>query len=98
MYCFRRLTERVNELLHTENVYVERLKHVVEDYIPEMFREDIPLSLRGMKPDIFANIERICRFHAEEFLPALRDCENDLRKLGQCFRRFVRTFLIYELI
>ncbi|XP_068621192.1 triple functional domain protein-like isoform X2 [Battus philenor] len=91
----RRLTERVNELLHTENVYVERLKHVVEDYIPEMFREDIPPSLRGMKPDIFANIERICRFHAEEFLPALRDCENDLRKLGQCFRRFEQRFNMY---
>ncbi|XP_014362973.2 FYVE, RhoGEF and PH domain-containing protein 3 isoform X1 [Papilio machaon] len=91
----RRLTERVNELLHTENVYVERLKHVVEDYIPEMFREDIPHSLRGMKSDIFANIERICRFHAEEFLPALRDCENDLRKLGQCFRRFEQRFNMY---
>ncbi|CAH2066476.1 unnamed protein product, partial [Iphiclides podalirius] len=91
----RRLTERVNELLHTENVYVERLKHVVEDYIPEMCREDIPPTLRGMKPDIFANIERICRFHAEEFLPALRDCENDLRKLGQCFRRFEQRFNMY---
>ncbi|CAH0726583.1 unnamed protein product, partial [Brenthis ino] len=91
----RRLMERVNELLHTENVYVERLRHVVEDYIPEMMREDIPPSLKGMKPDIFANIERICRFHAEEFLPALRDCENDLRKLGQCFRRFEQRFNMY---
>lgn len=91
----RRLTERVNELLHTENVYVERLRHVVEDYIPELMREDIPPSLKGMKPDIFANIERICRFHGEEFLPALRDCENDLRKLGQCFRRYEQRFNMY---
>ncbi|XP_034828190.1 triple functional domain protein-like [Maniola hyperantus] len=91
----RRLTERVNELLHTENVYVERLRHVVEDYIPEMTKEDIPPTLKGMKADIFANIERICRFHAEEFLPALRDCENDLRKLGQCFRRFEQRFNMY---
>ncbi|XP_045520377.1 triple functional domain protein-like isoform X3 [Pieris brassicae] len=91
----RRMTERVNELIHTENVYVERLRHVVEDYIPEMSREDIPITLMGMKTDIFANIERICRFHAEEFLPALRDCENDLRKLGQCFRRFEQKFNMY---
>ncbi|XP_022128065.2 triple functional domain protein isoform X1 [Pieris rapae] len=91
----RRMTERVNELIHTENVYVERLRHVVEDYIPEMSREDIPIMLMGMKTDIFANIERICRFHAEEFLPALRDCENDLRKLGQCFRRFEQKFNMY---
>ncbi|CAK1549778.1 unnamed protein product [Leptosia nina] len=91
----RRMTERVNELLHTENVYVERLKHVVDDYIPEMSKEDIPITLKGMKVDIFANIERICRFHAEEFLPALRDCENDLRKLGQCFRRFEQRFNMY---
>ncbi|XP_045511142.1 FYVE, RhoGEF and PH domain-containing protein 4-like isoform X1 [Colias croceus] len=91
----RRMTERVNELLHTENVYVERLRHVVDDYIPEMSREDLPMTLRGSKTDIFANIERICRFHAEEFLPALRDCENDLRKLGQCFRRFEQRFNMY---
>ncbi|XP_049869081.1 FYVE, RhoGEF and PH domain-containing protein 3-like isoform X1 [Pectinophora gossypiella] len=91
----RRLTERVNELLHTENVYVERLRHVIENYIPEMSREDIPPSLRGCKPDIFANIERIHRFHADEFLPAMRDCENDLRKLGQCFRRYEQRFNMY---
>ncbi|XP_041969889.1 FYVE, RhoGEF and PH domain-containing protein 4-like isoform X2 [Aricia agestis] len=91
----RRLTERVNELLHTENVYVERLRHVVEDYIPEMSRADLPPSLVGLKPDIFANIERIYRFHAEDFLPALRDCEHDLRKLGQCFRRFEQRFNMY---
>ncbi|XP_050362129.1 uncharacterized protein LOC126781279 isoform X1 [Nymphalis io] len=91
----RRLMERVNELLHTENVYVERLRHVVEDYIPVLMKEDIPPTLKGMKADIFANIERICRFHGEEFLPALRDCENDLRKLGQCFRRFEPRFNMY---
>lgn len=85
----RRLTERVNELLHTENVYVERLRHVIENYIPEMSRDDLPCSLWGMKTDIFANIEKIFRFHAEEFLPALRHCEKDLKKLGRCFRRFV---------
>lgn len=90
--CFfvpRRLTERVNELLHTENVYVERLRHVVENFIPEMSRDDLPPSLWGKKSEIFSNIERVFRFHSEEFLPALRDCENDLRKLGRCFRRFV---------
>ncbi|XP_073941561.1 uncharacterized protein isoform X2 [Choristoneura fumiferana] len=91
----RRLTERVNELLHTESVYVERLRHVVENYIPEMGRDDLPMTLQGMKTDIFANIERIFRFHSEEFLPALRDCENDLRKLGQCFRKFEQKFNMY---
>ncbi|XP_061707094.1 obscurin-like [Cydia pomonella] len=91
----RRLTERVNELLHTESVYVERLRHVVENYIPEMGRDDLPYTLQGMKTDIFANIERIFRFHSEEFLPALRDCENDLRKLGQCFRKFEQKFNMY---
>lgn len=73
---------------------MERLKHVVDDYIPLTMRPDIPTTIRGRKGDIFANIERICRFHAEEFLPALRDCENDLRKLGQCFRIFVSIFVL----
>ncbi|KAG6446337.1 pleckstrin homology domain-containing family G member 1 isoform X2 [Manduca sexta] len=91
----RRLNERVNELLHTENVYVERLRHVVEDYIPVMGRSELPPHFKGLKQDIFSNIERIFRFHSEEFLPALRDCENDLRKLGQCFRRFEKRFNMY---
>lgn len=91
----RRLTERVNELLHTENVYVERLRHVVEDYIPVMNGSDLSPSFRSLKADIFCNIERIFRFHSEEFLPAMRDCENDLRKLGQCFRRFEKRFNMY---
>ncbi|CAB3231194.1 unnamed protein product [Arctia plantaginis] len=91
----RRLTERVNELIHTENVYVERLRHVVEDYIPHMSRPDLSAAFQGLKPEIFGNIERIFRFHSEEFLPALRDCENDLRKLGQCFRQFEKRFNLY---
>ncbi|KOB73494.1 Puratrophin-1 [Operophtera brumata] len=78
-----------------ENVYVERLRHVVEDYIPQMTKSDLPPSFRALKPDIFSNIERIFKFHSEEFLPALRDCENDLRKLGQCFRRFEKRFNMY---
>lgn len=91
----RRLRERVNELIHTETVYVERLRHVVEDYLPEMNRTDLPTQMRGLKPEIFANIDRIYKFHNEEFLPALKDCENDLRKLGQCFRRFEQKFNMY---
>ncbi|XP_048486636.1 FYVE, RhoGEF and PH domain-containing protein 4 [Plutella xylostella] len=89
----RRLTERVNELVHTETVYCERLRHVVQDYLPACAADDAPV--RSLKPDIFANIERIHRFHAEEFLPALRSCESDLKKLGQCFRRYEQRFNMY---
>lgn len=91
----RRLTERVNELVHTENVYVERLRHVVDDYIPNMRKPELSPTFQSLEPEIFGNIERIFRFHSEEFLPALRDCENDLRKLGQCFRRFEKRFNMY---
>ncbi|XP_063838757.1 obscurin-like isoform X1 [Ostrinia nubilalis] len=91
----RRLTERVNELIHTESVYVERLRHVIENYIPEMDREDLPSTLAGAKGIIFANIEDVYRFHSKEFLPALRECENDLRKLGQCFRIYEPRFNMY---
>ncbi|XP_059059377.1 triple functional domain protein-like [Achroia grisella] len=95
----RRLTERVNELLHTENVYVDRLRHVVENYMPELGLKgndtQMPPLLVQLKAAIFANIEEVYRFHSEEFLPALRDCENDLRKLGQCFRRFEQKFNMY---
>ncbi|XP_026757076.1 FYVE, RhoGEF and PH domain-containing protein 6-like isoform X1 [Galleria mellonella] len=95
----RRLTERVNELLHTEHVYVERLRHVVENYMPELGLRGhdtrMPPLLMQLKSAIFGNIEDVFKFHSEEFLPAMRDCENDLRKLGQCFRKFEKKFNMY---
>ncbi|GBP41124.1 hypothetical protein EVAR_32577_1 [Eumeta japonica] len=84
----RRLTERVNELIHTESVYVEKLGHVVEEYVPAVAADPF---LRNYMCDIFSNIEKIHRFHADEFLPALRHCDKDLRKLGQCFRKYPLT-------
>ena len=77
---------------------MERLRHVVDDYIPNMRKPDLSPTFRSLEPEIFGNIERIFRFHSEEFLPALRDCENDLRKLGQCFRRFVSVVFVYVLV
>lgn len=74
---------------------MDRLRHVVEDYMPNMRRSDISPYFRALEADIFGNIEKIFRFHSEEFLPALRDCENDLRKLGQCFRHYVSFFFTF---
>ncbi|VDO40520.1 unnamed protein product [Onchocerca flexuosa] len=61
----------VRDLLDSEIDYVSSLRLVVQDFIPEMARVDIPSSLRGKKSCIFGNIEKLFQFHAHSFLPQL---------------------------
>ena len=37
-----------------------------------MVRSDLPYALRGQKPTIFGNLERIYEFHLHKFLPELQ--------------------------
>ncbi|VDK76894.1 unnamed protein product [Onchocerca ochengi] len=61
----------VRDLLDSEIDYVSALRLVVQDFIPEMARVDIPSALRGKKSCIFGNIEKLFQFHAHSFLPQL---------------------------
>ncbi|MCP9263468.1 hypothetical protein DINM_006752 [Dirofilaria immitis] len=61
----------VRDLLDSEIDYVSALRLVVQDFIPEMARIDIPSALRGKKSCIFGNIEKLFQFHAHSFLPQL---------------------------
>ena len=50
------------------------------------------------KYNIFGNIEYICKFHKEKFLPALIDCDKDAEKLGDMFVQFVENDNFYGYI
>ncbi|XP_044736749.1 kalirin-like isoform X2 [Chrysoperla carnea] len=89
--------EILKELIHTERNYVDSLKCVVEDYLPEMQRKDIVHGLRGQKYAVFCNIEKIYDFHKHVFLLDLEKCFSNLSQIGNCFLKHEKTFDIYSL-
>jgi len=96
----RTLAHIMNELIQTEEDYVKALKLVVEVYIPEMNREDVPQSLRGKRGVIFGNIEKIYDFHNHYFLKELSNCEQEPFKIYQCFIEHVSvsSFSLFNII
>lgn len=61
----------IREMIGTERDYVRSLYYVIENYMQELLREDIPQALRGQRNVIFGNIERINEFHAQHFCKEL---------------------------
>lgn len=62
---------------------------VVDSYIPELAREDVPQSLRGKRAVIFGNIEKIYEFQSRHFLADIAKCENKPFQIGHCFLKHV---------
>ena len=58
----------MSEMVQTERDYVCSLRFIVENYVPEMDRDDLPQALRGKRNVIFGNIEKIYQFHRQYFL------------------------------
>lgn len=87
----------MREMIQTERDYVKSLEYVIENYIPELIREDIPQALRGQRNVIFGNIEKIYEFHSQYFLQELEQCEQSPLLVGQCFLRHEKKFYLYAL-
>jgi pleckstrin homology domain-containing family G member 4 len=58
-------------MITTERDYARSLYYVIENYMQELMREDIPQALRGQRNVIFGNIERIHEFHQQHFCAEL---------------------------
>ncbi|KRY75502.1 Puratrophin-1 [Trichinella pseudospiralis] len=91
-----------DELLQTEQNYVSSLQYVIENYLPELLRNDLPNQLRGQRSIIFGNIEKIYDFHLNEFLPDLRSTlsqpANNSRiglAIAKCFLKHRTKFGLY---
>lgn len=87
----------MREMIQTERDYVKSLEYIIENYIPELVREDIPQSLRGQRNVIFGNVEKIYEFHSQHFLRELEQCEQSPMMVGQCFLRHEKKFYLYAL-
>ena len=61
----------MREMIGTERDYVRSLHYVIENYMQELYREDIPQALRGQRNVIFGNIDCINVFHQHHFLEEL---------------------------
>ncbi|XP_044587517.1 kalirin isoform X2 [Cotesia glomerata] len=97
------LTKRqfvISELVETEQVYVNDLKHIVEGYMLPMRDPDseipLPEDLRGGKDKmIFGNIEAIYEWHRDFFLKALESCLKQPEELGPLFKKYERKLHMY---
>ncbi|KAF4522613.1 hypothetical protein B566_EDAN003595 [Ephemera danica] len=87
----------MREMIQTERDYVRSLEYVIENFIPELLREDIPQAMRGQRNVVFGNIEKIYEFHSQFFLQELEKCETRPLAVGQCFLRHENKFYLYAL-
>ncbi|EEC14298.1 hypothetical protein IscW_ISCW021426 [Ixodes scapularis] len=87
----------MREMVQTERDYVKSLEYIIESYIPELLREDIPQALRGQRNVVFGNIEKIFEFHSLYFLQQLEQCESCPFLVGQCFLQYEPQFYLYAL-
>lgn len=87
----------MREMIATERDYVRSLHYIINNYMDEIIREDIPQALRGQRNVIFGNVEKICEFHQQYFLGALECCENNPLKVGTIFLEHESKFYLYAL-
>lgn len=92
---FRKLKERIEELIQSETNYIERLKRIVYDYMPEMDNNDnaeIAVTSDFTKDNIFFNIEVILNFHTQVILPNLKRHRRNLKNLAEIFIKKVSKY------
>ncbi|CRL08309.1 CLUMA_CG021360, isoform A [Clunio marinus] len=87
----------IREMIGTERDYVRSLYYVIDNYMQELLREDIPQALRGQRNVIFGNIERIHEFHQQHFCKELEMYEHHPLKVGAAFLRHEPKFYLYAL-
>ncbi|XP_067314951.1 quattro isoform X2 [Pseudorasbora parva] len=92
-----KLQRIMEELLQTEREYVRALGYVVEHYIPQLERPDVPQDLRGQRGSIFGNLEKLRDFHQHHFLQELELCLQEPFSVGRCFLKHKENFGLYAL-
>ncbi|KAK3579166.1 hypothetical protein CHS0354_022701 [Potamilus streckersoni] len=93
----RTLALIMSEMVQTERDYACALRFVIENYIPEMQREDVPQALRGKRNIIFGNIEKIYQFHQQYFLSEVQVSRRNPFQIGRYFLMHEQQFHLYAL-
>lgn len=86
---FQSIQPILNELIRTEQTYVNNLYLGIANYGDIFDRADIPRGLRGKRYVLLGNIEQIAEFHRDEFLPMLQRNQNDLKMIFDEFKQFI---------
>lgn len=87
-------TERVvQEILCTEQAYVQHLHEIIEGYLKKMRSKESPFPAQDIK-DLFMNIEEIYEFN-KEFLTELEECGDDPVDIASCFVSKEKGFKTY---
>lgn len=94
---FRTLLLIMREMIGTERDYVRSLYYVIDNYMDELLRDDIPQPLRGQRNVIFGNIEKIFEFHNTHFLGELERYDRYPLKVGAAFLEMESKFYLYAL-
>lgn len=84
------------EMVQTERDYVQSLQYIIENYIPELLREDVPQALRGKRNVIFGNLEKIYQFHYQYFLKEVEMCEQKPFQISHYFLMHVSRKMLYQ--
>ena len=87
----------MTEMIDTEKSYVRALRSIIDAYLPEMLRDDVPQSLRGKRNTVFGNIENIYEFHSQHFLAELEACRTNPYQICYCFLNHEEQFYLYAL-
>ncbi|EGT32650.1 hypothetical protein CAEBREN_32276 [Caenorhabditis brenneri] len=78
------------ELVETEQDYVKDLTSVVEGYIGNLEKMDLPADLVGKDKIIFANIAQILDFHKTCFLKEIEKSTTNYEAAGAAFVKYER--------
>ncbi|XP_070616683.1 puratrophin-1 isoform X2 [Erythrolamprus reginae] len=87
----------LEEMVVTEQEYVRSLRYILDNYFPEMEREDLPQELRGKRGVIFGNLEKMYNFHSQYFLRELGHCCSHPLRVSHGFLRHKDQFGMYAL-
>lgn len=88
----------IDELIKTEETYVENLRIGLQNYEPIFDRLDLPPGLRGKKFVLMGNVEQLLEFHETQFLPMLRRERQDITRLFIEFARFLDEHYFYSYV
>ena len=79
----------LQELIQTERDYVTSLGFVIDNYVPEMDRDDVIEPLRGKRAVVFGNWQKLHQFHSGFFLRELEACQQSPLRVVDAFLRHV---------
>lgn len=91
----------IDELLTTEQVYVNELNSLIEFYMKAFERptlqSSIPPSLVGQQNVLFGNLVDLYQFHSQQFLKDLLSAKQHPRQIARCFLERRAHFYLYNI-